>query len=127
MGEHLFERYDLLLRQMAPVIHQNVNGTDLLPKPLPKFGIRLVTDKDLCAIVFIGFASRFNVDSINPAAGAKIFFPHVETSAAINSYFDHMHLAANELAKVAMIDFKIMGPLPDASARLMGIEVFAER
>ena len=125
--QHFLKSGNLLLRKMSAVINQNINRTNLISKVTPKGAVCLIAYEDSRLRVFIGFASRLNVDAINMASRPKILFPHVETSAAIYTYFDNVHFPAHELAEVAMIDLKVVGPLPDASARLMRIKIFAQR
>ena len=127
MRQHFLKSGNLLLRKMSAVINQNINRTHLISKVFPKGAVCLIAYEDSGPFVFIGFARGLNVDAINMASRAKILLPHVETSTAKYTYFNHVYFPAHELAKVAMIDFEIVGPLPDASARLVRIKIFAQR
>jgi hypothetical protein len=127
MAEHFFKRDDLLFGQMPPIVHQNINCRDLLPKSAPEVAIGLITNEDLGSVSLVELASWLNVNPVNSASRPKIVRPHVEAAAAVDSHLHNVDLAANELFEVAMVDFKVMVPFPDASARLMSVEVRAER
>lgn len=127
MRQHFLKSGNLLFRKMSAVINQNVNRTNLISKVFPKAAVCLIAYEDSRPLVFICFAGRLNVDAINMASRPKILFPHAETSAAKYTHFDNVYFASDELAKVAMVNFKVVGPLPDASALLMRIKIFAQR
>src|SRR5438105_15814971 len=90
--EHFLQSGNLLLRKMSAVIDQNVNSTNLISKVFPKGAICLIAYEDSRPLVFIGFACGLNVDSINMASRPKILLPHVETSAAKYTNFNHVPL-----------------------------------
>ena len=70
-------------------------------------------------------AGRLLVYAVDAASLAEIA-PHPETSDAEDTYLCHMHVAADELLQMPVVNVEVMAPLPDARPFDVGIEVRLE-
>src|SRR5262245_57751797 len=114
MREHLFKRCNLLLGVVSSIINKNIDARDGLSHSFPKLPVALITDQYLNPVRPIGLASLLYVDTVHLATFAEVLSPHREAAPAINPDLHHMDIAANKSCKVAMIDIKVMSPLPNA-------------
>src|SRR5262245_31746968 len=104
MGQHFFQRDNLLLSPVPTIIDQNIDNRDLASERSPKFSICLVADEHLHAAPLITLACLLDIDTVDPAPGAKITLPHFEAAPAVNADFNDMDLSAYKLLKMLMID-----------------------
>lgn len=112
MGEHLLKRCDLLMDKVAAVIDNHIKRWNFGTHALPKSSICLIPDQNGDSLSFIDAAGRFDVHTEDTAAIAEIGTPHVEAAAAIDADFENVDWFADKLGKMAIIDVKVVLPLP---------------
>ena len=76
VGPKVFKALDLVLRDMAAVVQDQIKGAEFLRQCRQKVGIRLIADTHLCTLNFKVFAGRINVDEGQAATLGKVILPH---------------------------------------------------
>jgi hypothetical protein len=74
----------------------------------------LVTDENLCPLVFKGPTRLMDIHAVDFSVLSKILFPHQKTAAAINTDLEYVDLSTDESAKVSLMDVEIVSPLPNS-------------
>jgi len=64
----------------------------------------LIADGDLDARVLVDATGGFEVDTVDLAAFTEIAPPHAEAPATEDADLDEVHLAADELREVVLVD-----------------------
>jgi hypothetical protein len=121
--QHLLERDDLMLGDMAAIVDKDVDGGRLLPKCPPESRVGLVPDANGDTRAFERPASFMNVDTRDVASGSEILPPHIEAAAAQDSDLDQVDLLADEFLEMTVIDVEVVAPFPDASPFFVRVEI----
>src|SRR3954452_17912870 len=127
MGKEAAEARYLLVRLVSTVVYHYVDARDLRHQVFPEAGIGLVADEHADAFLLVGDASGLDVDPVDLAPLTEVGAPHRQTAAAEDSYLDYVHLLADELGQVAVVDREVMPPLPESGACCDRIEVRLQR
>jgi hypothetical protein len=123
MRQEFFERHDLLDWRMTTIVNYDVKWRYFFPNSSPEFTIRLISNENVCPVVFISFARLFDVDAEYSTTWSKIFLPHIKASTTVYANFAKIYRSAPEFAEVAIVYFKIVPPLPNTTPFPMGLKV----
>src|SRR3989344_2251191 len=112
---------------MAPVINDNIKFRPVLFKAFPEVLVSLASNKNFYLPVLKFFARLLNIRSVHSAVRPKIISPHLQTSAAVYSYFKNMNFLSNKCTKMTMIHVKVMIPLHDPMTAFTGKKILPKR
>lgn len=105
---------------MPPVVNDYIEHRHFPLKAFPEISVCLVTYENLHRPVFVGFATGLNIHSVYPALRTKIFLPHLQAAAAVNSDLQNVNLLATKATEMPFIDLKVMVEFPyPASSRVL--------
>jgi hypothetical protein len=108
---------------VSAVVDQNVHHGHGLPEPFPEPPVGLIANVDRRLDVLIHPAGWLDVHPVKPTARPEVVLPHQQTAAAVDADLDDRDLATDELVQVAVIEFKVMQPLPHPRSFLHAIEI----
>src|SRR5689334_9191075 len=104
---------------MTPVVDDYIEHRHFPLEAFPKLSVCLVTYENLHRPVFVGFAPGLNVHSVYLASRTKIFLPHLQAAAAVNSDFQNVNILATKATKMPFINLEVMVEFPYPASRLM--------
>src|ERR1700704_730528 len=123
MREQFFQGDELLFRKVPSIVDDDIDKGCGLLHVRPERPIGLVTDENLCPLVFKGATRLMDIPPVDFSVLSKILFPHQKTAAAVNTDLQHVDLSTDESVKVSLIDIEIVSPLPNSRSFLVRLEI----
>src|SRR5436309_2126584 len=112
---------------MASVVNDDVENRDLLPEAPPEITVGLISNEYAHRITFVSFAGRFDVDAIYFAPRSEVVSPHLQAAATVDADFQDVCIASAKTVEVAVVDLKVVVPLPNSAPCLMSGKISPER
>src|SRR5260221_10890219 len=112
---------------MAPIVDNDVNALNFLFEPPPEIAVALIANKHFDGVALIRLTGRLDIDAINLAARPEVIPPHLKTPAAVDPDLKNADSAVPESPEVAVVNVKVMTPLPDSGALRVRIKEKLQR
>src|SRR5258708_7804601 len=111
---------------MTTIIDHNIHLRCVLLKLPPEVPVGLVSNKYPDALCLVSSTTLFNVNAVDSTAGTEIAFPHLEAAAAVYADLEDIDRFISEFGEMAIVNLKVMSPLPNPRAGLNAIEIALE-